>query len=290
MLNMDAAASARNRLKAAAESYNSHQDKTEKLAQELYAVRRSSSDELIGPIESFINNLASVPKEFNRAFAEYRVELRTFDSVVAGLDTRLHDIKVNGSAGAGAGVAVGATTALLAPTAAMAIATTFGTASTGTAIAALSGAAASNAALAWLGGGALAAGGGGMAGGGALLALAGPIGWALAGVAAVGGALYVAGANENAAKEADEKLKPIEAGISSLKLANREILHLLELTRDHAQGMRKLFSKLRKDAPRSYSDFSAEQKQMLAALINHVHSLSSLLNKTLQEGTEQAKS
>lgn len=81
----------------------------------------------------------------------------------------------------GAGVAV----VTLGPTAAMGIATTFGVASTGTAISSLSGAAATNAALAWLGGGALAAGGGGMTAGNAFLALAGPVGWAMAGVAIV---------------------------------------------------------------------------------------------------------
>lgn len=87
-----------------------------------------------------------------------------------------------GAAGVGAGVAVAA----LGPTAAMGIATTFGVASTGTAISTLSGAAATNAALAWLGGGALAVGGGGMAAGNAFLALAGPVGWAIAGVALLG--------------------------------------------------------------------------------------------------------
>lgn len=90
-----------------------------------------------------------------------------------------------GAAGVGAGIAVAA----LGPTAAMGIATTFGVASTGTAISTLSGAAATNAALAWLGGGALAAGGGGMAAGNAFLALAGPVGWAIAGVAIVGSGL-----------------------------------------------------------------------------------------------------
>lgn len=90
-----------------------------------------------------------------------------------------------GVVGVGAGVAVAA----LGPTAAMGIATTFGVASTGTAVSALSGAAATNAALAWLGGGALAAGGGGMAAGNALLALAGPVGWAIAGVALLGSGL-----------------------------------------------------------------------------------------------------
>ena len=76
--------------------------------------------------------------------------------------------------------------AAMGPTAAMGVATAFGVASTGTAISALSGAAASNAALAWLGGGALAAGGGGIAAGEALLGLAGPIGWAIAGIALLG--------------------------------------------------------------------------------------------------------
>lgn len=83
-----------------------------------------------------------------------------------------------GAAGAGLGVAV----VTIGPTVAMGVATTFGVASTGTAISALSGAAATNAALAWLGGGALVAGGGGMAAGEAFLALAGPVGWAIAGV------------------------------------------------------------------------------------------------------------
>ncbi|CAZ87628.1 conserved membrane hypothetical protein [Thiomonas arsenitoxydans] len=288
MLNMDAAASARNRLKTAVDCYNSHQEQTKKLAEQLYALRRSSSEELIGPIESFVNGLASIPKEFNRAFAAYHVELQTFDGVVAETDTRLKDIKVTGSTATGAGVAAGATTAMLAPTAAMAIATTFGTASTGTAIATLSGAAASNAALAWLGGGAIAAGGGGMSGGGALLALAGPIGWGFAGAAAVAGAVYVANANSNVAKEADEKLKPIEIGICTLKLAIREILQLLDLTREHVQGMNKLFSDLSVNAPKSYAEFDAKQKQTLAALINHVQSLSALLNKKLQDASNGA--
>ncbi len=92
-----------------------------------------------------------------------------------------------GAAGVGAGVAVVA----LGPTAAMGIATTFGVATTGTAISTLSGAAATNAALAWLGGGALAAGGGGMVAGKALLVLAGPVGWAIAGLALVSSGLLL---------------------------------------------------------------------------------------------------
>ena len=90
--------------------------------------------------------------------------------------------EAKGAGGGAAGVSAGVAVAALGPTVAMGIATTFGVASTGTAISSLSGAAATNAALAWLGGGALAAGGGGMAAGNAFLALAGPVGWAIAGV------------------------------------------------------------------------------------------------------------
>lgn len=101
-----------------------------------------------------------------------------------------YEIAKQANVGRGAaGLGLGTGVVFLGPTAAMGVATTFGVASTGTAIAALHGAAATNAALAWLGGGALAAGGGGMAAGNALLALAGPIGWAIAGLSILGSGL-----------------------------------------------------------------------------------------------------
>lgn len=90
------------------------------------------------------------------------------------------------------GVGIGVAVVSMGPTVAMGVATTFGVASTGTAISTLSGAAATNAALAWLGGGALATGGGGMVAGEALLNLAGPVGWAIAGITlATSGLLFL---------------------------------------------------------------------------------------------------
>ena len=91
------------------------------------------------------------------------------------------------------GTVAGGLTAALGPSAAMAFATTFGTASTGAAISTLGGAAATNAALAWLGGGALAAGGAGVAGGATLLALFGPIG---IGVGAIGASFSIRKRND----------------------------------------------------------------------------------------------
>jgi hypothetical protein len=53
--------------------------------------------------------------------------------------------------------------------------------------------------------------------------------------------------------------------------------------------MRRLFELLTEDAPHSYDEFTLEKKTMLAALINHVQSLSVLLNKTVQgNGGEKA--
>ena len=109
------------------------------------------------------------------------------------------------------------------PTVAMAVATTFGTASTGTAISALSGAAAANAALAWLGGGALAAGGGGMAAGHTLLALAGPVGWTVGGLAMAGSGIYLHSRNGDLARKATQERLGVEGEIRSLRTASREI-------------------------------------------------------------------
>ena len=111
---------------------------------------------------------------------------------------------INTAGKAVAGVGTGAAIATVGPSAAMGIATTFGAASTGTAISSLSGAAATNAALAWLGGGTLATGGGGIAAGSALLGLLGPIGWSVAGIAALTGGIALYSSHKDA--ESIEKI------------------------------------------------------------------------------------
>lgn len=281
MLNREAASTAREQLEAAANEYDLQQSTVQGFATALYNLRRESSELLIGDAEAYVNSLASTPQEFGRAFSEYKVEYRTFEGVVNEVDRQLHDTTVAGGTGAGVGVAAGAATAVMGPTAAMAIATTFGTASTGTAIASLSGAAATNAALAWLGGGALAAGGGGMSAGSALLALAGPVGWGLAGLAVAGGGLFMWHKNGKIAEEAHGKRLTIEKGIASLKIAAHEIDKLKHLTHMHAFGMKSLLGKLKQTAPTDYARFSTQEKEAIGALINHVRTLSSLLNKTI---------
>lgn len=87
------------------------------------------------------------------------------------------------------GAAVGTFIAVGGKSAAMTVATTFGTASTGTAISSLTGVAATNAATAWIGGGAIAAGGGGMAAGTVVLTAIPFVGGAIA-LGAIGYGAY----------------------------------------------------------------------------------------------------
>ena len=122
----------------------------------LYVARCRAVDS-ISNVECLINSIANHPKSFDSDFEEIETNRNQFTESCEFADRELQAARL-AAGGAGAGLAAGASVAFMAPTAAMWIATTFGTASTGTAISTLSGAAATNAALAWLGGGALAAG------------------------------------------------------------------------------------------------------------------------------------
>ena len=223
--------------------------------------------------------MSNSPKEFDRSYVAYKNEFETFNQVLHQLELEDKETNISTAAGTAGGVIAGAGVAAFAPTAAMAVASTFGVASTGTAISALSGAAATNAALAWLGGGALAAGGGGMVAGNALLALAGPIGWTIGGVAIAGGALWKRKKNAEIAEEAIKATKQLNHGMAELKTANHEVNRLIELTQEHADGVSQLLSLLKSYAPSDYRQFDLTQKTQLASLINHIQSLSSLLNK-----------
>lgn len=248
----------------------------------LFNLRKSSSEQIITQVEGYINTLANSPKELDRTFSEYRAEFKPFNDIIAAIEEEAAKVNTRTGSGAAAGVATGIGVAAFAPTAAMAIATTFGTASTGTAISTLYGVAATNAALAWLGGGALATGGGGMVAGEAFLALAGPVGWAIGGTALVAAGLFARSRNRTIAEDAASETKKIRTHIAALSAAKVEINRLFNLTERHVDGLTGLLIKLKERAPENYLEFSIVQKEWLGALLNHVHSLSQLLNKKVQ--------
>ncbi|MDD9243349.1 hypothetical protein PVM12_04670 [Enterobacter soli] len=261
--------------------YESQATDTQTAITDLFLLRQKCSKDLIARGEHFINRLANTPKEFDKSWSELKAEIAEFDDVVEKLEEEYRASHV-GKGTAAAGVAVGAGVAAFAPTAALAIATTFGTASTGTAIATLSGAAATNAALAWLGGGALAAGGGGMSAGSALLALAGPVGWGIGAVGIAGGTLLARRKNGKIIDQAQTEEREVRSQTSKLRIVERSAEELKTLTSEHYQGTEGIVDVLEKTAPRDFSQFNANQRDQLGALINHINALSKLINKKIQ--------
>ena len=172
--------------------YNSIGREANDVILQLYSVKKQIVG-YIDHVEEGLKKMKDAPYDKILEIADARVSIRDFSEAVEMEENQIpKDFKSSstGAVIAGSGVVLGAGVATYGSTTAMAIATTFGTASTGTAISSLTGIAASNAALAWLGGGAAAAGGGGIAAGSAFLALAGPIGAAIGGIALAGGGVF----------------------------------------------------------------------------------------------------
>lgn len=265
--------------KKAIKKYNRTVKELNAAGEDLYSVRKNSLS-LIGDIEDLINSIARTPKSFQTAITEIEVAARKFRKTEAYARDAL-DAAVKSGSGTAAGVAGGAAVATLAPTAAMWVATTFGTASTGTAISALSGAAAANAALAWLGGGALAAGGGGMAAGNALLALAGPVGWGIAGGAAVAGLFALNANNKKIAAKAQKETKKIKKVRAQLKETMARIGHLRDKTVGLADALRTYWSELRSASGTDYAQLDEATQYGLGVLVNNTQALSALLNEKI---------
>ncbi len=263
----------------AKKEYESTYKSLETLCGLLYS-NRTSTASLILKIEDLINSIANTPKELEHQMATIKTHKEKFRQTEAYAKEAQQTLKKS-SMGAAAGIAGGAAIASFAPTAAMWVATTFGTASTGTAISALSGAAATNAALAWLGGGTLAAGGAGIAGGSAFLALAGPIGWSIAGLSTVASLGFISRKNKKVADEATQAAKSIRKarGIISDQVAKVRLLNIE--TEDLLISIRSNYVDLKKLANQDYLTLDQDQQLALGTLVNNAASAAELMNRTL---------
>ena len=263
------------KLQIAQELAQSAIDQTNKKIGDLGEETGKIHDSLI-QIQECFDVIRNIPSETRLKYEELKKIRLNWKDQAAKIEEDYKKVAVKnagkGAAGVGAGVAVAA----LGPTAAMGIATTFGVASTGTAISALSGAAATNAALAWLGGGALAAGGGGMAAGNALLALAGPIGWAIAGVAVLGSSiLFIVAKNEQ------KRLEDIFTLISkrdkkSYDLATVELDERIARIVDETALLNDAIQKIQTFGT-DYGEMSEAQQYELGAYVNLMSSSTQLL-------------
>ncbi len=272
----DAKKEAIRKLKNIEDEYGQIARDANKSALSLYQERKLAASAILR-VQDYVNKLANSPKKFLHDVEQVVLEIQDFrDAVKIEEENASNNIK--GMGAAMGGVMAGGAIAAAGPTAAMAFATAFGTASTGAAISGLTGAAATNAALAWLGGGAIAAGGGGMAAGNAFLALAGPVGWGIAGALALGGGLFATFKNKAAAEEADKCRREVKKKIAVLRPKLTE-LQRLEASTKNLKVSLDIATFL--TFPEDYRKFNESQKASLASLVNNTKAMGNLINERI---------
>lgn len=244
---------------------------------------RERSIDLLGHVENLVNSIANRPKSFDRDFGDVSVYKKTFKETEEFAKQELSAARKS-AAGVGAGVAAGMAVASMAPSAAIWVATTFGTASTGTAISTLSGAAASQAALAWLGGGALAAGGGGTAAGSALLAMAGPIGWGIAGATLLTSIVLFAKKKHDIRDEKQRELSAIKENTERVAEMFASVHALIEKTNMLRNRLSDQYEQCVKYFGSDYVRLDLETQDRLATMVNNTLALAQLLNERVMQG------
>ncbi len=236
--------------------------------------KKEEAISILKSVDEFIHSLSNKPKEIEKIATEITVHRKAFEKEVEALKIECKNADNVGKGMASAGVLAGAGVAAFGPTVAMGIATTLGTASTGTAIATLAGAAQTNAALAWLGGGALAAGGGGMSAGSAFLAMAGPVGWAIGGAALLGGTLLANSKNKEVAERAEQQTQEIKNETNTIKKIKTKILAEIKVIIPLNKGVFDSLKFLKKTGKNDYKMFTDDEKDILMQLMNSAEALS----------------
>lgn len=263
--------------------YNKSYEKMGKACESLYSVR-TDTVALIQFVQKVINSIANTPKEYDTKMGEIGSELKKFKETEA-YAKESYDASIKAGVNIAAGAAAGLGVASMAPTALMSIATTFGSATTGTAVSALSGAAAQKAAVAWLGrtfAGFAVKEGAGMAVGEAFLALAGPIGWGITAASTGISLISLTSKNKELANSAVEEAKEIAKARESLDETSEKINSLRTKTFMIYNDMNKQRSDLVSMMNADFISLPDEQKVFLGSVVNNTLSLSVLLNETIK--------
>lgn len=249
----------------------------------LYEIR-GKSVELIKLVQEVVNSIANTPKQFDTELGKIGKELTKFKETEQ-YAKEAYDASLKAGVNIVGGTTAGIGIASMAPTALMSIATTFGTASTGTAISALSGAAAQKAAMAWIGrtfAGFAVKEGAGMAAGQAFLALAGPIGWGITAASTGISLISLTNKNKDVAEKAVKEAKEIAKAREALDETTEKINALKAKTNRLFDDMNREKSKIMSFMNLDYLSLREEDKLFLGTLVNHTLSLSQLLNETIE--------
>ena len=270
----------------AVDRYNNSYGEMRNACDALYNVRERALGGIVS-VEVLVSTIANKPKAFDKQLGEIKEHVLKFHQTKEYADEAYKEAAKSGI-GILSGVAAGGAIATAAPSVAMSIATTFGTASTGTAISTLSGAAAQKAAVAWLGrvtGGIATKGiitGAGMGAGQAFLALAGPIGWGVSGASTAVSLISLSSKNKKISKETIEEAKEIMIAREALRETTEKISYLNNKT---SQLMKELSSQTEKASAYKNMDYLAldeDAQFLLGTLVNNTLSLAALLNQTVE--------
>lgn len=272
--------------KNAVDRYNESYDAMRDACDSLYKSRERALLKITS-IEVIVNSIANKPKEFDKQLGEIKQQVLQFHQTKEYADKAYHEA-VKSGVSILSGVAAGGAIATAAPSVAMSIATTFGTASTGTAISALSGAAAQKAALAWIGrvtGGIATKGvvtGAGMLSGQAFLALAGPIGWGVSAASTTVSLISLSSKNKKIATQAVDEAKKIMEARESLRETTEKVRHLNQKTRDLLNELSEQTIKANQYRNMDYQSLDDEVRLLLGTLVNNTLSLAALMNQTVE--------
>jgi len=278
------------KLQKAAAEYKTAFDNTIYASCQLYEARKKTLDLIKSGVE-FFDGISNIPDGLNDNVGKARSNVEIFEANIKAVQVELNkasasDTTIDGTNEgielAIGGAAVGISVAVGGSAVAMAIATTFGIASTGVAISSLSGAAATTAALAWLGGGAVAAGGAGIAGGTALLAVFGPIGLGLAAIALTTGGFVFSEKNKKVAIDASGKIAELKRTTEKLRESIAKINGLYNETVQSEMKIRYLFDGLLSE-DKNFSDWKNDSQVKFVDFAKETEILSLLLLKTLPQ-------
>lgn len=248
--------------------------KADEYAMKLYEKRKISA-KIVSRFQLFLSHISNLPNSFVNSTSAENI-INAFHKAVEFEENNANE---NSNKAGVAGVVTGSAVAAMGAPAAMAVATTFGTASTGAAISSLSGVAATNAAIAWLGGGALAAGGGGISAGSAFLALAGPVGWSIACVSVAGGGLFAYFRNKKATHNI---LKQCDLIDQHIKILSPKLEKLISISDEIDElNIKTDLLKVVNSYPRDYNKFSIEQKSEFYILQKNINRLVFLINERI---------
>lgn len=265
----------KSKLDLAKENLESTIKKTNETIESLGELTNSLYSEL-NSIQNLFDKIRNVSNDKRKQYEQLKEVRLNWKQQAEEIETDYKNSMAIAANEGAAAVGIGVRVATLGPSAAMGIATTFGVASTGTAISTLSGAAATNAALAWLGGGALAAGGGGTTAGATLLGLAGPIGWAIAGVALVTSGLVIWKSSRD--KKCIESIYTLisERDTKSYNLAIVELNERIALIIDEVEKLRSAIKEINTFGL-DYNKMTEAQQYELGSYVNLMLSSTQLL-------------